>query len=159
MTAALRTYGVVIVGGGPAGLAPLFAAASTGTLQQLLRLGVVILERSHEPGPGALTEYAIRSDSSAEAFLDIVLRSKEPRLQALAEHPITQTLRREGKKAAPLFLVASFLSLAGGCCAISLTLLFEAQCSAVQRRSRCVVVRRGAGSLGFERSLRVYSGS
>lgn len=110
----LEKTGLVIVGAGPAGLAPLFAAASAGKLRQLLRDGVTIFEHGDRPGAGALTEYAIRSDSGAATFLDIVLQSKEPRLQALRWHPTTQTLLHLGGSAAPLGLVSSFLQLAGG---------------------------------------------
>lgn len=104
--------GLLIVGAGPAGLAPLFAAANEGKLDELLRLGVVILERGHTPGSGGLPQYAIRSDSSAEAFLDLVLCTREPRLRALRTHPIAQDLERLGRHAVPLALVAKFLELA-----------------------------------------------
>ena len=105
--------GVVIVGAGPAGLAPLFAAAIEGRLDDLLRLGVTILEKGSTVGSGALPEYAISSDSSAEAFLDIVVRTRDARFQPLVNHPVTRELIQLGKNAAPLALVAQFLQIAG----------------------------------------------
>ena len=104
---------LVIVGAGPAGLAPLFAAASIGRLQEVLRLGVTILERGDRVGCGGLSGYAIRSDSGAETFLDIVSRTAEPRLGALRAHPAARALEKLGKGAAPLSLVAEFLTVAG----------------------------------------------
>ena len=40
-----ESFHLVIVGGGPAGLGPLYYAASVGELEVLLRKGVVILEK------------------------------------------------------------------------------------------------------------------
>ena len=53
-------------------------------------------------GSGALPSYDIHSDSSAEAFLDIILRTQQPRLQALLSHPVTIELLRLGKQPVPL---------------------------------------------------------
>ena len=106
--------GVVFVGAGPAGLAPLFAAACAGKLRDLLARGVTILERGDRLGCGALQGYAIGSDSTAESFLDILNRSTEPSLRALHWHPVAQRLAILGRAAAPLTLVAQFLELAGG---------------------------------------------
>ena len=107
------TQGLVVIGAGPAGLAPLFAAASAGRLHELLRLGITVLERSDQAGNGSLGMHGITSDSSADAFLDIVTRSQEPRLLALRAHPATQALLQLGKQAAPLKLVSDFLAVAG----------------------------------------------
>ncbi len=105
--------GVVIVGAGPAGLAPLFAAASVGRLEEVLRLGVTILEQGENLGAGSLGQHAVASDSTAEAFLDLVTRTEEPRLRALCHHPAAQELLRLGRAAAPLTTVAAFLEAAG----------------------------------------------
>lgn len=113
MSAHPGRQGLVIVGAGPAGLAPLFAAASAGRLREVLEAGVTILERGTTVGAGALGGYNIDSDSAADALLDIVTRSREPRLRALREHPTTQTVAQCGKGAAPLQAVGAFLSLAG----------------------------------------------
>ena len=104
---------LVIIGAGPAGLAPLFAAAETGRLQELLRAGVTILERGERLGCGSFGQYAIRSDSSAESLIEIVTRSREAALQNLSAHPVTAELASYGKGPAPLRLVADFLELAG----------------------------------------------
>ena len=104
---------LVIVGAGPAGLAPLFAAACAGELDTLLHRGVTILESAHTVGAGALGGYGISSDSAAEAFLDIIMRTQEPRLAALRSAPAAQALIALGKGAAPLQAVAAFLHVAG----------------------------------------------
>ena len=113
MLLGLVETGLVIVGAGPAGLGPLFAAASAGLLKDLLANGVTILEQSEEPGSGALDRYAIRSDSSAATFADIVMRSGDPRLLALRSHPLTLALLAAGNGPVPLVEVAAFLKLAG----------------------------------------------
>ena len=110
---AARQQGLVIVGGGPAGLAPLFAAASVGRLGEVLERGVTILERSDTLGSGDLGSYGIGSDSSAQAFLDIVMRSQEPRLLALRWHPLTRKIAALGTESVPLALVGQFLQAVG----------------------------------------------
>lgn len=105
--------GLVIVGAGPAGLAPLFAAASQGELQELLNLGVTLLERGETVGRGSLGRYAITSDSTGTALLDIVRRSREPELIALQTHPLAQAIGGYGEGSVPLQLVGAFLEMAG----------------------------------------------
>ncbi|MEK6398102.1 MAG: hypothetical protein V4734_08450, partial [Terriglobus sp.] len=102
---------LTIIGAGPGALAPLFAAASSGTLHTVLRGGVTILERSYDIGVGGLNDVTIDSDSPAEAFLDILERSQEPRLRALQAHPVALELKRHVGNAVPLRLAASLIRL------------------------------------------------
>ena len=55
---------LVIIGGGPAGLAVPLAAHRTGELGPLLDGGVVVVEQSERLGAGSIGGYAINSDSS-----------------------------------------------------------------------------------------------
>ncbi len=103
----------LIVGAGPGGLAPVLAAAYDGCLPQLLAGGVTILERGRSVGSGGLGRYAIRSDSAAEAFLDIVTRTTEPRLLALQSHPLAASIAQSKGGAIPLAQAGEFLSLIG----------------------------------------------
>lgn len=130
---------LVIIGAGPAGLAPLFAAAHAGNLDRLLSRGVVILEQGTTPGAGSLREQAIDSDSYAATFADIVLHSREERLQALRTHPTVQALLSRDKSSAPLTLVSSFLELASG------TLID------IVRNSRCGRLLQGVQALSVRR--------
>jgi hypothetical protein len=103
----------LIVGAGPGGLAPLFAAAYDGRLRELLSGGVTIVEQGTAVGAGDLGRYAISSDSAAEAFLDVVMRTTEPGLAALQNHPTVNLLAASVGQAIPLKQAASFLSLIG----------------------------------------------
>ena len=103
---------VVIIGGGPGGLAPLFAAAAYHKLQDLLQSGVVILEQSGVVGSGDIGNQAIRSDSAAEAFLDIAIEH-HPALSALRNHPSFLAVKAYVGKPVPLPLVSEFLRCAG----------------------------------------------
>ena len=58
---------LVIVGGGPAGLAPLLAAHRAGELGALLDSGVAVVEQSERLGSGSIGGYAINSDSSGRS--------------------------------------------------------------------------------------------
>jgi cation diffusion facilitator CzcD-associated flavoprotein CzcO len=64
-----------IIGGGPAGLAVLCAAESSGRLQQLLQNGLVLVERDEDFGPGNLSAFAIDSDSKGRSFIQFSLDS------------------------------------------------------------------------------------
>lgn len=103
---------LIIVGGGPGALAPLFAAASNGTLRTLLATGVAVIERSSEPGAGQLSTITIKSDSPAEAFLDILKRSQEPSLRELLNHPTVHDIRLRQGSSIPLRMAADLIRLA-----------------------------------------------
>ncbi len=109
-----RVYNLAIVGGGPAGIASLLSAHRDGTLTDLLKLGVVLIERSHRIGGGLLGDYAINSDSSGRTFVDCLRGcGEETRLTELAEHPVTRQLEQAGESAVPLRQAARFLHLVG----------------------------------------------
>ena len=133
--------GLIIVGAGPGGLAPLFAAASGGKLQTLLASGVVVVEKSNGCGAGMLPHYAIQSDSPAEAFLDILRRSHEPALQELLSHPVAERLANLRGDTAPLTLAAELLEIAGKvmCSIVSQSpngvVLHETEVVSIHRRS------------------------
>ena len=79
--------GCLIIGGGPAGTAVLTAASKKGLLERLAGEGLMLVERSPRLGPGALGDYAIRSDTTAETFLSAVRGNPYPQLAALETHP------------------------------------------------------------------------
>ena len=106
-------FGLVIVGGGPAALSPLIAAARDGRLHELLAQGVAILERGISLGTGAIGSYAVSSDSTADTFLAAVDGHPDPRLAALAASPEAAALRAFGRATCPLPLVSALLGLVG----------------------------------------------
>jgi hypothetical protein len=107
------TNSCLIVGAGPAGLAPLVAAAHAGKLEAMLAAGIVIVEQGDSVGAGSIGSYSINSDSAAEAFLDAVMRTQEPQLVALQDHPIVVTIRKCMGQSIPLTLASAYLHLVG----------------------------------------------
>ncbi len=105
--------GVLVVGGGPAGLAPLVAASRDGGLDRLLANGLVVAERDQAIGAGRIGRYLINSDSSAETFLSCVAGHPDPVLAALADHPAAREIAGHGRNAVPLPLVGRFLAALG----------------------------------------------
>lgn len=103
----------LIVGGGPAGLASLIAAARSGSLPRLLAKGLTIVERGPRIGAGNLGDYGITSDSAAETFLSAVVGQSDPRLARIAEHPVAREIASYGRGAVPLAKVGLFLALVG----------------------------------------------
>lgn len=104
---------LVIIGGGPAGLAPLLAAHRSGELGALLDSGVVIVEQSDRLGSGSLGGYAINSDSSGRTFVDCLLSDDDTELTRLANHPLTRQLAEAGDGAVALRDAGQFLRLVG----------------------------------------------
>ena len=101
----------LIVGGGPAGLAPLLAAGRLGLLDRLLADGVAVVEGGAELGRGSIGDYAIGSDSSAQTFASALAGPTDPRLAALAEHPFARGLAALGADPVPLAQVGRFQAL------------------------------------------------
>ncbi len=103
----------MIVGGGPAGLAPLIAAHRSGRLTQLLAGGVIIAEKSGRIGSGDLGRYGIASDSSGDTFVSCLDATSDSELTALRSHQLTASIAATGSGAVPLAKVGSFLDLVG----------------------------------------------
>ncbi len=113
---------LVIIGGGPAGLAPLLAAHRAGELGALLDGGVVVVEQSERLGAGSIGGYAINSDSGGRTFVDCLLRDVaetqsicggDTELTRLADHPLTRRLADAGDGAVALRDAGQFLGLVG----------------------------------------------
>jgi hypothetical protein len=106
-------FGLVIIGGGPAGLATLLAAHKTGQLAALLSLGVAIVDRSEHLGAGSIGQYAINSDSGGRTFVDCLDSSQASALTRLRSHPLTTQLAAAGDGPVPLRDAGRFLGLVG----------------------------------------------
>ena len=106
-------FGTVIVGGGPAALAPLISASRDGRLDEVLAAGVAIVERGSSIGSGQLGEYGISSDSTADTFMTAVLGHADPRLGVLADHPLCRELQALGPGAVPLVKAAALMGMIG----------------------------------------------
>jgi hypothetical protein len=111
----IEWFNTIIVGGGPAGIAPLLAAHRNGDLDDLLDRGVAVIEQSHRLGGGAIGQYAINSDSSGRTFVDCLLNDtgSETELTRLTDHPLTQELAAAGDGAVALRDAGRFLDLVG----------------------------------------------
>lgn len=74
--------GCVIGGAGPAGMGLLFNALKSGTLAQLARDGLIIVDSSPTPGAGCLGDYRITANSVGDVFLDCL---RHPALREIFE--------------------------------------------------------------------------
>ncbi len=147
-----QTYGHVIVGGGPGGLAPLLAASRSGRLPALLAAGLAIVEQQTAIGFGSIGDYAINSDSAAETFLSCLAGNPEPRLAALIDHPTARAMSLYGRGAVPLYLVGNLMELVGDV----LASIVGAQpgCRVLTRHSALWTRRTADG--GWETGLRCH---
>jgi hypothetical protein len=105
--------GVAIIGGGPAGLAPLLAAHRRGRLADLLREGVTVVEQSGSVGEGTIGRWYINSDSTAFTFADCLAGPPNGELAALRNHPLTKEFVEVGEGTVPLRRAGEFLGLVG----------------------------------------------
>ena len=107
-----------MVGGGPAGLAPLLAAHRGDRLSVLLESGVAVVEQGRRLGGGSLGREPIKSDSSGRTFVDCLGRPPANRriskLDRLANHSLARGLEAAGDGAVPLRDASAFLDLVGG---------------------------------------------
>jgi hypothetical protein len=103
----------VIVGGGPAGLAPLVSAARSGTLDRIMAGGLAIVERGPAIGGGNIGRYAINSDSTAETLASCVIGNPHPVLASLRDHPTTVAVVAHGRDAVPLMLAGELMAEVG----------------------------------------------
>src|ERR1700678_2887507 len=113
VTLSFRRTGVTIIGGGPAGLAPLLAAHRSGRLADLLKEGVTVVEQSGSVGEGTIGRWCINSDSTAFTFADCLAGPADSELAALRSHPLTKEFVEAGEGTVPLRRAGEFLGLVG----------------------------------------------
>jgi hypothetical protein len=108
-----RSFKLVIVGGGPAGLSPLLAAHRMGQLETLLSSGVAVVDTAKRLGAGSIGQYAINSDSGGRAFADCLDADRPSELTELQAHPLARQLATAGDGAVALADVGRFLGRVG----------------------------------------------
>jgi hypothetical protein len=106
-------HDTLIIGGGPAGLAPLLAAAAGGRLPALLAGGLAIVEQGASLGAGRLGAYALATHNPARAFLAVLADQTDRHLAALRHHPAALRLHAAGNATVPLAWVAALQSAIG----------------------------------------------
>jgi hypothetical protein len=104
----------LIVGGGPAGVAPLVSASRSGLLDRILADGIVLAERGTTIGAGRIGRYAINSDSTANTLISCVIDNPHPALAALRDHPVAKAVAAYRGGSVPLTLVSEFMTVLGG---------------------------------------------
>lgn len=103
----------LIIGGGPAGVAPLLSASRSGALDRILADGVAIAERSASLGAGRMGGYAINSDSTGTTLVSCLVDNPHPVLAGLLHHPVTAAVAAYGPRSVPLTLVGEFMNVVG----------------------------------------------
>ena len=103
----------LIVGGGPAGLAPLISASRAGLLDRIMTDGVAIAERGRSLGAGRIGRYAINSDSTANTLVSCIRDNPHPALAELCRHPVIEAVAAYGTASVPLTLVGEFMNAVG----------------------------------------------
>jgi len=142
MNHSTRLFGLVIVGGGPAGVAPLLAAHRMGQLDALLASGVALVEQSDRLGSGSIGGYAINSDSSGRTFVDCLLGDDDTELTRLERHSLTQELAAAGDGAVSLRAAGRFLGLVGDAIC---RMVLDHPASAVLTNHRALATYRAQG--------------
>lgn len=110
-----HVHSALLVGGGPAGTALLTAATKQDRLVELARGGLAVVERDAVLGRGAIGNYAITSDSSAETFLTAVKDNAHGAIAALEGELSGQeiALYKGGNIGVPLHRTTPFLEATG----------------------------------------------
>lgn len=67
----MKEYKVVIIGAGPAGIAPLFYLDNENRLDDYIENGICIIEKSNDLGVGKFKDYNIYANTASQAFLEI----------------------------------------------------------------------------------------
>jgi hypothetical protein len=139
----MREFHLLIVGGGPGGMAPLLAAHRMGQLGELLQRGVGIIEKSDCLGAGSIGGYAINSDSSGRTFVDCLLGDEASEVTRLESHPLTQQIAAAGDGTVSLRDAGAFLGLVGN--ALARMIEAEPESAVLSRHSAVKAIRVADG--------------
>ncbi len=103
--------GCVVAGAGPSGMGLLFNALKSGTLPDLARDGLIIVDASPTPGVGCLGDYRITANSVGDVFLDCL---RDPALrdvfEPLEQSPAYWRIRRQAQSAPQLSDVGELMA-------------------------------------------------
>ena len=105
-------YGVAFCGGGPATLGALVCAAQDEVLDDLLDVGVLVLEAARL-GPGSLGSYQVRANSLGAVFLECLERLPAEAFSTVRGSPAALRLHHWQDDHPPLELVGSLLAELG----------------------------------------------
>ena len=94
-------------------MAVLLAAHKDGTLTDLLRQGLLIVEQGSHIGKGLIGNYEITSDSTGYTFVDPLRVGGEDALHRILETPIGRKIAAAGPNAIPLCEAGELLALVG----------------------------------------------
>ena len=145
--AAQAEFGLVVCGGGPAGLGPLVAAARLGVLESLLDRGVLLVEPA-APGPGAFAHYGgLRANSLGGAFLESLDELAGPAFAHVKQARETLALARWSRGNPPLGLVAAYLARLGEAVVSALRAHPACEVTTAARVTRIDEVREGVAVL------------
>ena len=106
-------YASILVGGGPAAIAVLLSAHRDGILRDLLRQGLLIVERSATLGSGQIGDYVINSDSTGATFLDPLRDTHEPALRSVLDTAVARRIATLAHGAVPLQDAGELMALIG----------------------------------------------
>ena len=108
-----ETYGHAVCGLGPAGCGFLLHAFKRGALDQLVRDGLIVIDRSRRPGTGKVGDYHLTGNSLASVFMDCI---DDPDFGTFfddlrANDPAVRAMRALGFDVPKLDLVGDFLAV------------------------------------------------
>lgn len=106
-------FHTVIIGGGPAGTGPLFAALKREGLDALLSHGLAIFERTDHLVAGALPDYAVNSDTSAGVFLECLSGAPGTAFDGASMNGLAQAISDQGSHSIPLQALRPYLHALG----------------------------------------------
>ncbi|MFJ4143637.1 pyridine nucleotide-disulfide oxidoreductase [Pseudomonas sp. NPDC089734] len=105
------TCGCVVGGAGLAGMGFLFNALKGGTLAEIARKGLIVVDASDHPGTGTLGQYRITANSVGDVFIDCL---RDPALREVFEpleySPAYWRIRGQAQSAPPLSDVGQLMT-------------------------------------------------
>ncbi len=106
----MEHYQLAVCGCGPASLSPLLYMEENGQLDELLRLGICVIDESNDIGSGNIGKYHITSNSLGKVFTEIFTNADSPLYAYLKQKDSMKQLDNYLETAAPLTLVGELMN-------------------------------------------------